>query len=97
MKVKPLDDRILVRPQEAAEVTAGGIVLPDTAKEKQQRGEVVAVGTGRLLDSGKRSPLVVKAGDKVIYGKYAGSEIKISGEEHQIMRENEVLAILEEV
>ena len=97
MKVKPLDDRILVRPQEAAEVTTGGIVLPDTAKEKQQRGEVVAVGAGRLLDTGERSPLAVKAGDKVIYGKYAGSEIKIGGQEHQIMRENEVLAILEEV
>jgi len=96
MKVRPLDDRILVKPQEAQEMTSGGIVLPDTAKEKQQRGEVVAVGSGKLLDSGSRHPLCVKTGDRVIYGKYAGTEIKISGQEHQIMRESEILAVIEE-
>ena len=96
MNVRPLDDRILVRPLEAAEKTAGGIVLPDSAKEKRQRGEVVAVGAGKLLDSGERAPLAVKTGDGVIFGKYAGTEIKIDGSEHQIMREHEVLAVLEE-
>lgn len=96
MKVRPLDDRILVKPLEVEEKTAGGIVLPDTAKEKSQRGEVVAVGGGKLLDSGERAGLAVKAGDKVIFGKYAGTEIKIDGKAHQIMREHEVLAVLEE-
>jgi chaperonin GroES len=96
MSVRPLDDRILVRPIEAADTTAGGIVLPDTAKERSQRGEVIAVGTGKLLDSGQRAPLAVKTGDRVIFGKYAGTEIKIGGNEHQIMREHEVLAVLEE-
>lgn len=96
-KVRPLDDRVLVRPIEAEDRTAGGIVLPDTAKEKSQRGEVVAVGTGRLLDTGERVPLALKAGDRVLFGKYAGTEIKIEGEEHQIMRESEILGVLEEV
>ncbi|MGE0713538.1 MAG: co-chaperone GroES [Planctomycetota bacterium] len=96
MNVRPLDDRILVRPLEAEEKTAGGIVLPDSAKEKSQRGEVIAVGAGKLLDSGSRAPLSVKKGDRVIFGKYAGTEIKIDGAEHQIMREHEVLAVLEE-
>ena len=96
MKVRPLDDRILIKPIEAQMTTAGGIVLPDSAKEKSQRGEVVAVGGGKLLDSGERGPLSVKQGDTVLFGKYAGTEIKIGGEEHQIMRESEILAVLEE-
>ena len=96
MKVRPLDDRILIRPLEAKETTSGGIVLPDTAKEKSQRGEVIAVGNGKLLDTGDRAPLAVKTGDRVIFGKYAGTEIKIGGNQHQIMREHEILAVLEE-
>jgi len=93
--IRPTDDRVLIKALEAEEKTAGGIVLPDTAKEKPQRGKVVAVGPGRLLDSGERAPLTVKVGNTVIYGKYAGTEIKLDGEEHTIMRENEILAILE--
>ena len=96
MNVRPLDDRVLIKPLEAEEKTAGGIVLPDTAKEKSQRGEVIAVGAGKLLDDGERAPLSVKKGDRVLFGKYAGTEIKIGGEEHQIMRESEILAVLEE-
>ena len=96
MHVKPLEDRILVRPLEAEEKTAGGIVIPDTAKEKSQRGQVVAVGTGKLLDDGSRHPVSLKTGDKVLFGKYAGTEIKIEGTQHQIMREHEILAVLEE-
>lgn len=95
MNIKPLDDRILVKPLEAEERTAGGIVLPDTAKEKPTRGKVVAAGPGKLLDSGERAPLAVKIGDVVLYGKYSGTEIKVGGEEHSIMRENEILAVLE--
>ncbi|MEZ6185308.1 MAG: co-chaperone GroES [Planctomycetota bacterium] len=96
MNVTPLDDRILVLPLEASTTTAGGIVLPDSAKEKSQRGEVISVGTGKLLDNGKRAELSVKKGDRVLFGKYAGTEIKIDGKEHQIMRESEILAVLEE-
>lgn len=96
MNVTPLDDRVLVLPIEASTTTAGGIVLPDSAKEKSQRGEVVSVGTGKLLDNGKRAELSVKKGDRVLFGKYAGTEIKIGGKEHQIMRESEILAVLEE-
>jgi len=95
MRVRPLDDRVLVKPIEAEDKTAGGIVLPDTAKEKSQRGEVVAVGAGKLLDTGERAALAVKKGDRVVFGKYAGTEIKIDGAQHQIMRENEILAVLE--
>lgn len=97
MKVRPLDDRVLIKPLEAETKTAGGIVLPDSAKEKSQRGRVVSTGSGKLLDDGKRAPLALKSGDVVLFGKYAGTEIKIGGEQHQIMRENEVLAVLEEV
>jgi chaperonin GroES len=93
--IRPLDDRILIKALEAEEKTAGGIVLPDTAKEKPQRGKVVAVGPGKLLENGERAPLSVKVGNTVIYGKYAGTEIKLEGEEHTIMRENEILAVLE--
>ncbi len=96
MKVRPLDDRILVRPLEAEEKTAGGIVLPDTAKEKPQRGEVVAIGSGKRLKDGSRAPLAVKTGDTVLFGRYAGTEIKIDGKEHQVMNEDDVLAVLEE-
>ena len=96
MRVRPLDDRVLVKPIEAEDKTAGGIVLPDTAKEKSQRGEVVAVGAGKLLDTGERAPLSLTMGDRVVFGKYAGTEIKIDGEEHTIMRENELLGVLEE-
>ncbi len=92
INLKPLDDRIVVEPLEAEEVTAGGIVLPDSAKEKPQRGTVIAVGPGRLLDSGERGSLSVAVGDEVIYGKYAGSDIEVDGREVKILREGDVLA-----
>ena len=92
INLKPLDDRIVVEPLEAEEVTAGGIVLPDSAKEKPQRGTVIAVGPGRLLDSGERGALSVAVGDEVIYGKYAGSDIEVDGREVKILREGDVLA-----
>ena len=95
MAVKPLDDRVLVKRGEAEEKTSGGIVLPDTAKEKPQRGKVIAVGPGKLLDSGKRGAMSVKAGDQVYYGKYSGTEIKIDGEEYVILKESDVLAVIE--
>jgi len=95
MAVKPLDDRVLIKQGEAEEVTEGGIVLPDTAKEKPQRGKVVAVGAGKMLDSGKRGKLSLKKGDEVFYGKYAGTEVKIDGEEYVICRESDVLAVVE--
>jgi chaperonin GroES len=96
MAVKPLDDRVLIKPLDAELTTAGGIVLPDTAKEKPQRGKVIATGPGKLLDSGNRATLTISEGDTVLFGKYAGTEIKIDGVEHQIMRESEVLGILED-
>ena len=92
IKVRPLDDRVVVAPMEAEEVTSGGIVLPDTAQEKPQRGAIVAIGPGKLLDSGERGDLSVKEGDEVIYGKYGGSEIEIDGEEYKILRESDILA-----
>lgn len=95
MKVKPLADRILVKREEAAETVKGGIIIPDTAKEKPQEGRVVEVGPGRLDDNGKRVPVEVSKGDLILMGKYAGTEVKIDGEEHIIMREDDVLAILE--
>jgi len=94
MAVKPLDDRVLVKQSEAEDVTAGGIVLPDTAKEKPQRGKVVAVGPGKLLDSGKRGQMGLKKGDEVFYGKYAGTEVKVDGEDYVILRESDVLAVI---
>jgi chaperonin GroES len=94
MAIRPLDDRIVIRPLEAEEKTAGGILLPDTAKEKPQRAKVLAVGEGRLTDEGKRIPPTLKAGDEILYGKYAGTEIKWQGEELRILRENEVLAVI---
>jgi len=94
MAVKPLDDRVLVKQSEAEDVTTGGIVLPDTAKEKPQRGKVVAVGPGKLLDSGKRGQMGLKKGDEVFYGKYAGTEVKVDGEDYVILRESDVLAVI---
>jgi len=91
--LKPLGDRVVVKVIEEEERTAGGIVLPDTAKEKPQKGEVIAVGTGRLLDNGERVPLEVKNGDKVIFAKYGGTEVKLGGEEYLILRESDILAI----
>lgn len=93
MNVKPLADRVLIKPLEAEERTQGGIVLPDTAKEKPQKGEIVEVGPGRYED-GKRVPMEVKKGQKVLYGKYSGAEVKINGDEYMIMRESDILAIL---
>jgi chaperonin GroES len=92
IKLRPLDDRVVVQPLDAEEVTAGGIVLPDTAKEKPQRGKVVAVGAGKLLDSGARGELSVGVGDEVIFGKYGGSEVEVNGEEYKILREADILA-----
>ena len=93
MVLKPLADRVVVKPSQAEEKTKGGIVLPDTAKDKPQEGEVIAVGTGKVLDNGTKLPLEVKVGDKVVYSKYSGSEIKIDGEDYLIIRESDVLAI----
>ena len=94
-KLTPLHDRILVRRVEEAETTRGGIIIPDTAKDKPQEGEVIAVGKGKMNEEGKVHPLDVKAGDRVLFGKYSGTEIKIDGEEFLIMREEEVLGILD--
>ena len=95
MKFRPLHDRILVRRIEEQQKSKGGIIIPDTAKEKPQEGRVVAVGTGRVLDDGSVRPLDVKKGDRILFGKYSGSEIKIDGEEHTILREDDVLAVVE--
>ena len=95
MAVKPLDDRVLIRQSEAEETTAGGIVLPDTAKEKPQRGKVIAVGVGKLLDSGERGKMCLKKGDEVFYGKYSGTELKIDGTEYGLIGEADVLAVIE--
>ncbi len=96
MKVKPLHDRVLVKRIEEEERTKGGIIIPDTAKEKPIRGEVIAVGPGRITDDGKRIEMSVKVGDKVMFNKYAGTEIKIEGEEYLIMREDDIVAIIED-
>ncbi len=95
MKLKPLNDRVVVKRIEEEERTAGGIIIPDTAKEKPIQGEVLAVGTGKLMEDGSRRPLDVKAGDRVLFGKYAGTDIKIEGEELLIMREDDILAVIE--
>jgi chaperonin GroES len=96
MKVRPLGDRLLVqRLEEEGEVKKGGIIIPDTAKEKPQRGKVIAVGNGRVTDEGKRIAMDVKAGDQILFGKYSGSEIKMEGEEYLILREEDVLGIVE--
>ncbi len=96
MKVRPLNDRLLVRRLEEGEQKVGGIIIPDTAKEKPQQGKVVAVGTGKVKDDGTRIPLDVKEGDTILFGKYSGQEIKLDGEEFLIMREDEVLAVFAE-
>ena len=95
MKVRPLHDRILVKRLDSEAKTKGGIIIPDTAKEKPQEGEVIAVGNGKILDNGTKVPLDVKAGDKILFGKYSGSEITLDGDEHLIIREDDVLAVLE--
>ena len=94
MNINPLDDRVVVEPMEAEETTAGGIVLPDSAKEKPQRGKVVAVGPGRLLDSGERSAVSVIVGDHVLFGKYGGTDLEVNGTEIKILRESDILAKL---
>jgi chaperonin GroES len=95
MKIRPLHDRLLVERLEEKEVKKGGIIIPDTAKEKPQEARVIAVGNGKVTDEGKKIPLDVKAGDKILFGKYSGSEVKIDDKEYLIMREDDVLAILE--
>ena len=95
MKIRPLQDRVIVKRIEEEEKTKGGIIIPDTAKEEPQEGKVVAVGKGKVNDDGKLTPLDVKVGDKILFGKYSGSEIKMNGEEHLIMREDDILGILE--
>ncbi len=92
MKIQPLDDRVVVAPEDAETVSAGGIVLPDSAKEKPQQGKVVVAGPGALDDEGRRCPLSVKKGDKVVFGKYSGSDIEIDGKKYKIMRERDILA-----
>jgi len=95
MKIRPLQDRVIVKRIEEEEKTKGGIIIPDTAKEKPQEGKVVAVGKGKMTEDGKVIPLDVKAGDRILFGKYAGTEVKIDGEEHLIMREEDILGIIE--
>ncbi|MEI6079091.1 MAG: co-chaperone GroES [bacterium] len=95
MQVRPLNDRVLVKRVQEESKTAGGIIIPDTAKEKPVEGVVVAVGTGKLLDNGNRVTLAVKAGNRILFSKYAGTEVKISNEEHLIMREDDILGIIE--
>jgi chaperonin GroES len=95
MKVRPLHDRIIVKRMEGEQKTKGGIIIPDTAQEKPVEGKIIAVGNGKTLENGKILPLEVKKGDKVLFGKYAGTEIKIDGEEHLIMREEDIIAIIE--
>ena len=95
MKIRPLHDRILVKRIEEQETKKGSIIIPDTAKEKPQEGKVVAVGTGKVNDEGKKIPLDVKAGDRILFGKYAGSEVKVEDEEYLILREEDVLGVIE--
>jgi chaperonin GroES len=94
MKIRPLHDRILVKREEEKEVKKGGIIIPDTAKEKPQEGKVIAVGNGKVTDDGKKIPLDVKAGDRILFGKYSGSEVKVEDEEYLILREEDVLGII---
>jgi len=95
IKIKPLDDRVLVEQSSAEEKTSGGIVLPDSAQEKPQRGKVLAVGTGKLLDSGQRGRMSISVGDEVFYGKYAGSDVDVSGDTFVILKESDVLAVID--
>jgi chaperonin GroES len=96
MKIRPLHDRVIVQRLEEEERTKGGIIIPDTAKEKPQEGKVIAVGPGKILENGTKIPLDVKVGDRVLFGKYAGTEIKIEGEEYLMMREDDILGVVEE-
>jgi chaperonin GroES len=95
MNIRPLQDRILVKRVSEEEKSKGGIIIPDTAKEKPQQGKVIAVGKGKVLEDGTQRPLDVKAGDTILFGKYAGTEVKIDGEEHLILREEDVLGVIE--
>ena len=95
-KLKPLHDRVVVERSEAEEKTAGGIVLPDSAQDKPKQGTVIAVGTGRILDTGKSKPIEVKVGERVLFGAYAGSEVKVSGKEYLVMTESDILAVISE-
>ena len=95
MKVKPIGDRVLVKPAKDEETKKGGIIIPDTAKEKSQEGKVIAIGTGKIDDNGKKVPFNVKVGDRVLISKYGGTEIKIDGEEYQVLREDDILGIVE--
>jgi chaperonin GroES len=94
MNIKPLGERVVLKVMESEEKTKSGIVLPDTAKEKPQMGEVLAVGPGKALDNGEKAPLEVKVGDKVLFAKYAGTEVKLDGEEYMVLKENDILAII---
>lgn len=95
MKIRPLQDRVIVKRIEEEDKTKGGIIIPDSAKEKPMEGKIVAVGTGKVLEDGKKVPLDIKEGDRVLFGKYAGTEVKIDDEEHLIMREDDILGVLE--
>jgi len=95
MKIRPLHDRVIVKRMEEEEKTKGGIIIPDTAKEKPVEGKVIAVGSGKVLENGKKVPLQVKEGDRILFGKYSGTEVKIDGEEHLIMKEDDIIAIVE--
>jgi chaperonin GroES len=95
MKIRPLQDRILVKRVEAEEKTASGIIIPDNAKEKPMEGEVIAIGNGRILENGERTNLDVKVGDRVLFSKYAGSEVKVNGQEHLILREEDILGVID--
>ncbi len=95
MQIKPLHDRVLVEPLEAEEKTAGGIIIPDTAKEKPMEGKIVAVGTGSRNDEGKVAPLDVKKGDRILYGKWSGTEVKVDGDDYLIMKESDVMGVIE--
>ena len=95
MKIRPLHDRVIVKRLEEEEKTKGGIIIPDTAKEKPQEGKVIAIGKGKVNEDGKVIPLDVKAGDRILFGKYSGSEVKIEGVEHLIMREDDILGVIE--
>lgn len=95
MKIRPLQDRVIVKRVEEEEKTKGGIIIPETAKEKPQAGQIIAAGPGKVTDDGKKIPMEVKVGDRILFGKYSGTEIKIDGEEHLIMREDDILGVIE--
>ena len=95
MKIRPLHDRVIVKRMEEEKTSPGGIVIPDSATEKPIRGEVIAVGQGKILDSGERQPLDLKAGDKVLFGKYSGTEVKVDGEEYLVMREDDIMGVID--